>query len=216
MIHVLTRTNNRPNKFKLCAESVAMQTIECRHTTISEDQYPPYVLGYNNIDSIVLPKNEFEHYNQYLDWAMQDGGQSGDYFACLDDDDFYLWPDSLEIAMNEGQGADLIIWRVNASNNVIVPRDMSKQQVTFGDISGIGFLVKKGSFKNAKFGNKLGGDYNFLKDAVKECKSVKWINKVLSSTNPLDTYGAGLEKDMAYETAKKGYHIAQNQLKLFR
>lgn len=216
MIHVLTRTNKRPNKFKLCAESVQMQTANLVHTTISEDTLPEYLEDYNDIQSLILDKKDFAHYNEYLDYAMLHGGQQGDYFAMLDDDDFYLWPDSLEIALNEGQGADLIIWRVNASNNVIVPRDISKQQVTFGDISGIGFLVKKGSFVNAKFGNKLGGDYNFLKDAVNECKSVKWINKVLSSTNPLDTYGAGLDKDMSYETAKKGYHIAQNQLKLFR
>lgn len=217
MIYVITRTNNRPNKFKVCAESVAMQNIECTHITISENKLPDYVEATEGITSVVLNKSDFEHYNEYLDWALANMGVDGDYFAFLDDDDFYLWPNSLQTAMFIGNGHDLILWRVNASNNVIVPRinTFQAKEIKFGDVSGIGFLVRKGSFHSAKFGNKLGGDYNFLKDAIKECDKVKWINKVLSSTNPLFSYGAGNEQDAPIEKVREGFKTAQNHLKIW-
>ena len=217
MIYVITRTNNRPNKFKVCAESVAMQNIECTHITISENVLPDYVEATKGITSVTLNKADFEHYNQYLYHALEHIGQEDDYFAFLDDDDFYTSPDSLKIAMEQGNGHDLILWRVNASNNVIVPRleTFEKQEVKFGDISGIGFLVRKGSFTTARFGNKLGGDYNFLKDAVNECKRVKWINKVLSSVNPLFSYGAGNEQDAPIEKVREGYQRAIKYLSVW-
>lgn len=221
MIYVITRTNNRPNKFAICAESVQAQTVECKHITISENVLPEYVekakSPNHKMSHVVLQKENFEHYNEYLDFALKQIGQEGDYFAILDDDDFYTSPDSLKIAMEEGNGADLIIWRVNASNNVIVPRldTFEKKQVKFGDISGIGFLVRKDSFNSAKFGNKLGGDYNFLKDAVNECKSVKWINKVLSSVNPLFSFGAGKEEDAPIEKVREGYNRAKKYLSIW-
>lgn len=201
----------------MCAESVAMQSIECEHITISENVLPDYVENTKGITRVTLAKSDFEHYNQYLDWAMANIGVDGDYFAFLDDDDFYLWPDSLQTAMFIGNGHDLILWRVNASNNVIVPRlnTFQAKEIKFGDVSCIGFLVRKGSFHSAKFGNKLGGDYNFLKDAIKECDKVKWINKVLSSTNPLFSYGAGNEQDAPIEKVREGFKTAQNHLKIW-
>lgn len=217
MIYVITRTNNRRNKFAVCAESVQAQSIECEHVTISEDVLPDYLEKYKGISNVVINKSDFSHYNEYLDWAMANMGVDGDYFAFLDDDDFYTSPDSLKIAMEQGNGHDLILWRVNASNNVIVPRldSFKKNLVKFGDISGIGFLVCKGSFTSAKFGNKLGGDYNFLKDAVKECKRVKWVNKVLSSVNPLFSYGAGNEQDAPIEKVREGYQRAIKHLSIW-
>lgn len=217
MIYVITRTNNRPNKFAICAESVQAQTIECEHITISENELPSYVEATKGIISVTVNKADFEHYNQYLDWALENIGQEGDYFAFLDDDDFYTSPDSLKIAMQEGNGNDLILWRVNASNNVIVPRltTFENKEVKFGDISGIGFLVRKGSFTSARFGNKLGGDYNFLKDAVNECKGVKWVNKVLSSVNPLFSYGAGNQQDAPIEKVREGYQRAIKHLSIW-
>ena len=217
MIYVITRTNNRPAKFQVCAESVQAQSIECEHITISEDVLPTYLEDVQGITSVTLNKSDFQHYNQYLDWALENIGKEGDYFAFLDDDDFYTSPNSLKIAMEQGNGHDLILWRVNASNNVIVPRldSFEKQEVKFGDISGIGFLVRKGSFTSAKFGNKLGGDYNFLKDAVKECKRVKWVNKVLSSVNPLFSYGAGNEQDAPIEKVREGYQRAIKHLSIW-
>lgn len=215
MIYVITRTNNRPNKFKVCAESVAMQTVKCEHITISENTSPNYFGGHNPFSRFILRKDKFTHYNEYLDWALKNIGKDGDYFAFLDDDDFYLWPNSLELAIQNGNNADLIIWRVNASNNVIVPRyeTFQQKQVKEGDISGIGFLIRKGSFKEARWGNRTLGDYRFIKTAIKEVKSVAWVDKVLSSTNPLDSFGNGKEQDAPIEKVREGFKIAQQTLK---
>lgn len=217
MIYVITRTNNRPNKFRLCAETVQEQTVDCTHVMLCENEIAGYVHPYHFVpmekttQAHVMVKGDFKHYNQYLDWALQNIGSDGDYFAFLDDDNFYLRPDALELAIKEGANSDLIMWRVNVSNNIVVPRDMASGKVAFGDIDMNGFLVRKGSFKNATFGDKLGGDYNFLKDAVTECKSVAWVDRVLSSTTPLDSFGGGNEQDLDYKRVLTGYELAKKQ-----
>lgn len=217
MIHVITRTNNRPNKFKLCAESVANQTADLIHTTISEDTLPQYLEDYINIQSVILDKKDFKHYNNYLDWAMLHGGEQGDYFAFLDDDDFYLYDDSLQFALEQGNCADLIIWRVNSAVGVVPSREaFDNKKIEQCNISGIGFLIKKGSFKDAKFGDSTLGDWRFLNTAQHEVNSIAWVDAVLSSTNPADKFGNGKEQDLPYEKVMQGYDIAKRHLKHFR
>ena len=215
MIYVITRTNKRPNKFKVCQESVAIQSVVCKHVTISEDNLPQYLEDFEG-DSIVLPKNSFKHYNNYLDWAFANIGEPDDYFMCLDDDDFLLWGDSLETALKEGKEADLIIWRVNSAVGIVPTIDQVEQKkVIECSISGIGFLIKKKVIKNARFGDATLGDYRFLNTANQENESV-WIPNVLTSTNPFDKFGGGNERDMDYNQAKKGFNIARAQLKLMK
>lgn len=221
MIHVITRTNKRPNKFKLCAESVQMQTAECEHVTISEDQFPSYCHGYigssKKVVNAVLKKSDFAHYNEYLDWGMNSRGEQGDYFAFLDDDDFYLYDDSLQYALEQGQGADLIIWRVNSAVGIVPSRDaFDNKQIQECNIDMNGFLIKKGSFKNAKFGDKTLGDFRFLNTAQHEVNSIAWVDAVLSSTTPLDKFGGGKEQDLPYSKVMQGHDIALRHFKHFR
>lgn len=225
MIYVITRTNKRPNKFKVCAESVQMQELgePLTHVTLSEDKLPDYVRDYTDepnkhrVLPKVLKKSEFKHYNNYLDWAMQNLGKEGDYFACLDDDDFYLWNDSLQYAIKEGEDAELTIWRVNSAVGVVPSRQaFDAEQIQSSNISGIGFLIRKGSFKEAKFGDATLGDYRFLAKAAQEVKSVAWVDAVLSSVNPHDKFGGGREGDGTIERVRDGFELAKKHFKHFR
>lgn len=109
MLHVITRTSNRPNFFKLCRNTVKNQTyIPINHIVISDNDKDTYISEYEGIQLIKLNSKNYSHFELYLNEALQIIPED-DYFCVLDDDDFYTTEKSLEIAMKAIGTKDVVI-----------------------------------------------------------------------------------------------------------
>jgi len=199
-LHVITRTSGRPKFFSTCYSSVKEQSYPyIRHLVTSDDPLDTYVNSYNDVKLLKLKKEDFKHYNLYLNVAME-MVPNNDYVCFLDDDDYYTSKDSLSTAMGMllEHKKDIIFWKVRAAGGTVPNNSYWKKPLVLGQISMIGFIVKKSFIESTLFPDKGCGDFHFIHDLMKGRwgeRNALWVDKVLSSTTEHQRAGRGRRVD---------------------
>lgn len=143
LINILTRTSNRPNGFKLTRNSIEMQTYKNINHIISYDNEDDlnYLNQYSNLTLVKIDKNEliksdnsktpntgkYSPHNLYFNEMVKyvnDG-----WVLYIDDDDYFKDEYSIEKIVNEISKSDddtLIFWQFRLGDNLILPKDLSK------------------------------------------------------------------------------------------
>lgn len=162
MINILTRTSNRPNYFKTCCDSIKLQTYKDINHIVGVDDIDSisyvedYTTNYVYIDPIKYKHNQNKKF-----WYHEEGGEDSPawwnaYFndmyplikegwvLFLDDDDQFLYENSLEYIINNISNIDeLIFWKVQFPGYTI-PRnkieDLQSSPPQPCNISSIGFM----------------------------------------------------------------------------
>lgn len=201
MLHVITRTSNRPKFFKICYESVHSQTYpELNHIVLSDDPKDTYVYEYNNINIINLDRTKFSHFELYLNEAIKIIPEN-DYFCVIDDDDFYTTPESLAIGMKALQDADgdIVFWKSRAACATVPEPNYWKKALPMGQLAMFAWIVKKEFTRNLQFNPMYGGDHDFIDRVVDgrwETPHCVWVDQLLASTHPARRQGCGERMDL--------------------
>jgi hypothetical protein len=194
LVNILIRTHNRPNHFAKCYESIISQTYKNVNIIVGyhdEDAHQyliPYrvkPVRYEKFEGeIPPPPNNTEYgrpftYNYYLDLLNQEV-QDG-WIMYLDDDDAFEHENALQTIVDSIESVnDLIMWRIQLNNGVILPSDenFGKAPVPRG-ISGITFMAHSIHVKKTTFGLYRWGDYRVIKALYDKLNHV-FINECLT------------------------------------
>ena len=221
-LHVITRTAGRPNFFKVCHSSITQQTYpHINHIVIVDDadtdearqaQVPwhagnQYVDDYTDIEKINVKFNDYGHFEPFLNAAI-DTIPDEDYFCILDDDDFYTHPGALSQAMESIGNYDILFWKVRAAGGIVPSRGFFRNNLPYGQISMIGWIVKKAFIGNHRFKPMYGGDHAFIADITNNnvrTSNIGWVDLLLSTTNSSRPQGEGHCRDILLEHAITGF-----------
>ena len=221
-LHVITRTSGRPNFFKICNQSITQQTYKnINHIVVVDDantnpersvQVPwhvgnGYINQYKNITKINISWNNISHFEQALNFAL-DEIPDEDYFCILDDDDFYTSPNSLQTAMSLVDNKDILFWRVYAAAGIVPDKSHFKKALPYGQIAMIGWIVKKSFIKNCRFNPMYGGDFDFIQQITGGnvlTPNIGWHDDILSATNPRQPQGEGSCRDISPNAGMIGF-----------
>ena len=233
-VHIITRTSGRPNFFKICRSSVKQQTYNnINHIVVVDDAHKSpvrskevpwhvgnnYVQEYEGIQPINIQWEDFKESTipgkpfgaeQGLNYALEVISEE-DYFCILDDDDFFTSPKTIEIALDNIKDGDILFWQVYAASAIVPDKNHmygKSKSLPYGQVSMIGWLVKKSFIGNAKFNPIYGGDADFIKQITGgdvTTSNIKWLNGLYSATNPMRPQGEGFCKDIDLQTALNGF-----------
>ena len=207
-LHVITRTSGRPNFFKICRQSVIQQTYpNINHIVIIDDKNDnSYVENYSGIQKIYVKAKDYVHWEQFLNAGLG-AVPEDDYLCIIDDDDFYTSPDSLKKAMITLDNNNIVFWRVKAAGGVVPGAGHWKKSLPFGQISMIGWIVKKKFIGEATFTPGYGGDHRFIANItdVNSMPHYKWHDEILSTTNPIRPQGGGGQLDAIDRRVREGF-----------
>ena len=211
-INILTRTSNRPNGFKKCANSIKNQTYDNINHIVSYDNDDD--LGYINRfdvtkikinrdeiianDTSVDPKNSnfwFSPHNLYCN-SLLDSVEDG-WIMFLDDDDMLIDESVIgEIVSNIIDEDTILIWQMQYPDGRVLP-DVASYQSKKPRLGGIGspcFLFHS-KWKNvARWDAYKCGDFRFLDKIYNKIPNNKWIQKPFVQLN--NTGGFGKKVDI--------------------
>jgi hypothetical protein len=204
IINILIRTSNRPSYFKVCMDSIKMQTYKNINIFVSLDnENDKYTIPYKVYPIRVKPKHvpkrsKTEDYgicfpaNNYLN-DLQKHVKEG-LIMYLDDDDELNDEKTLEKIVNEyKKGNDLIFWRVKIGQRIIPTAKNWEKEPMVKDISGIGIAYD--SKYKVKWEPYKRGDYRVAKKLYKKAKMISWINEKLTKTQDKQAgYGMKFDK----------------------
>ena len=186
IINILVRTTYRPSYFKKCINNILEQSytnirIICCYDDIRCLDYlnditdKRFEFFYINIDS-----TEHYKYNLYCNKLLEKVNDG--WIMFLDDDDMFSTNYSLQIISEQmTHYNNFIYWSVKLGHNKIVHPNINN--ITFGSISGIGFIFHSKYKDIAQWQCKRGGDFSFVIDLFNANKfNCIEINKVLTQT----------------------------------
>jgi glycosyltransferase involved in cell wall biosynthesis len=184
LVNIITRTHNRPKYFQVCRESILNQTHKKINHIVGSDT----VCDYHDCIKLELlpvryPVAEYGSYpapwNLHLN-ELQKYAKEG-WVMFLDDDDKFVYNDSISTILNYVKSEDeIIFWRVDI-NGWIVPDDNGFGKIIAGNISGIGFMFHT-KYLPVDWGSWNFGDYRVMTQLVEKKLQQKWINLVLTQT----------------------------------
>ena len=143
LINILTRTSNRPNGFKLTRNSIERQTYKNINHIVSYDNEDDlnYLNKYGNLTLVNIDKNKliesdnsktpntgkYSPHNLYFNEMIK--YVNGGWVLYIDDDDYFKDDNCIEKIVNEISRSDddtLIFWQFILGDNLILPKDISK------------------------------------------------------------------------------------------
>jgi glycosyltransferase involved in cell wall biosynthesis len=205
IVNILVRTSGRPNYFKECMNSILNQTYVNINIYVSiDDKSNDYTVKYPIYPVFVEKKEDIEcidgnedygkvfPYNSYLN-DLQAKVKEG-LILILDDDDVYLDNRAVEKIVNQyKKGSELIFWRVNISEGVVIP-EKSKlgSEPELYKMSMIGFAYD--SKYKEKFLPYKRADYRVAKKLFERIRNIGTINEVLTATQDGAHFGQRVDK----------------------
>ena len=196
LVNILTRTHNRPKHFNVCRESVLGQTHKNINHIVGSDCECDYYDTIKLSPKQILPRpDNLASYPAPWNLHLNELGTyvNKGWLMYLDDDDKFIDENSLKVIVSSIENEDqIILWRVNINNGMIVPNDEGFGKVIAGNISGIGFMFHSKHLP-VDWGSWNFGDYRVISSLVKKI-SMKWINLVLTQTQGKPNFG-GIPND---------------------
>jgi hypothetical protein len=188
VINILTRTSNRPNFFKINAESVKSQTYKNIKHIVSYDNDDDlnYLNKYEDITLVKINKlklieeddspnpktGKYSPHNLYFNEMLKivDDG----WVLYLDDDDYFINEDCvLKIveAINKNNEDTLIFWKFKLGDNLILPKIINKNNPP--KLYNIGSCCVCFNFKHI----------NIIKWDAWKCSDFRIINNLFNNVN---------------------------------
>lgn len=185
MITVITRTSSRPNYFRNCRFSILQQTCPAWHLVVSDDPADTYPEG---DDVVRLPiRSQGRGCNSYFNWVRDKIPDAHPWVMFLDDDDFFLWDNALEILQEQCTDPNrLLLWQVQFHDRV-VPGAEFGQPPAPGNISGIGFCYHKSHWVD--WPGVAFGDYMVISQLYMKLRPV-WIDGTLTGLQTVPGHGS--------------------------
>ena len=212
-INILTRTSNRPNGFKTCANSVVKQTYDNVNHIVAydNDEDLSYIDGFENITKIKIDREElinndasvnpnnpsfwFSPHNLYCN-SLLDSVEDG-WIMFLDDDDMLIDDDALEeIAFHIQNEDTMLIWQMRYPTGNMLPDQQSfiTKQIRLGGIGSPCFLFHSKWKNEARWDAYKCGDFRFLEKIHNKIPNKKWIKKPYIQLN--NNGGLGKKQDI--------------------
>ena len=219
LINIITRTRNRPNHFNICVQSLTQQgDVNLHHiVTYQVDEDLEYINKYKypNTTLVKVPNiikdphrhtyidgNHLNHspYNTFLNEAHKHVKEG--WIMYLDDDDFFLYKNSIEVLYKNIFNYDLNtkhFWRVKFPT-YLLPNDHWWQSYVEGkplkisQISMIGMLYHSNHLDKINFHEWACGDYFAFSNLDKLLPKRNMINSPLTGLQ--SSPGNGLRKDL--------------------
>ncbi len=182
-VNILVRTNNRPNYFNQCMDSIYMQDykninvlvgiddIKSDYYTIKHKCTPVYYDKIERKDGKHFPYNLY--FNEMYKYC-KDG-----FVMFLDDDDELNGCDAISKIVE--QNKDLLLWRVEFNGGRIVPSDANYGGLPVEcDVSGIGFAFKTKYLQDAFWDDGKRGDFRLISKLYSKINNKSWINCIFT------------------------------------
>jgi hypothetical protein len=192
LVNVITRTHGRPKYFENCRKSILNQTHENVNHIVGSDIECNYydAIKLPPLSNFISPKPEIGTYpapwNLHLN-ELSEYAKEG-WVMFLDDDDKFVFNNSLRIVVNNIDNNDQIIfWRVDI-NGWVVPSVENFGKIIPGNISGIGFMFHT-KYLPVDWGSWSYGDYRVIAQLLSKKLKPKWINSVLTQTQGNPNHG---------------------------
>jgi len=184
LVNVITRTHNRPKHFAACKKSIDKQThVNINHIvgTDTECDYYPEAIKLE-LQEVQHPKPEVGTYpapwNLHLNELAKQVKEG--WIIYLDDDDKFVFNNSVSIAVNNIDNEDqMILWRVDI-NGWVVPSTEMFGKIQAGNISGIGMMFHSKHLP-VDWGSWSYGDFRVITQLAAKLKQ-KWIYATLTQT----------------------------------
>lgn len=201
-INILTRTSNRPNFFSSCKKSIDHQTYKnIRHIISIDDNDSEYYV--KNLDYIkvqkrkptskLLPGVGYAPHNLYhndLNNQVKEG-----WIMYLDDDDFFLRDDAVEIITKNLNNEDsLVFWRVDFKVKLIPEDEYWEKEPQYRHVCMPGFMFHSKYKEQAIFDDLSWSDYKVVSDLYKIIPHKIWINEILTGVQEGRGRGKRLDK----------------------
>jgi hypothetical protein len=196
-INILTRTSNRPNGFEVTYNSVHNQTYKnIKHiVSYDSDDDLSYLDKYDNIELVEIDKyqlinddnsispntGKYSPHNLYFNEMIKHVNDG--WVIYLDDDDKFidnLVIDKIVNTINDNDDDTLIVWQFKLGNDLILPKDISK------DIPPVICGIGGGAIAfNCKYSNDAVwdswkcSDFRVIDKLYHKIPNVKFIKEVL-------------------------------------
>lgn len=193
LVNILVRTNNRPNFFDKCYQSILSQTYENvniivgYHSGSAQDYLIPYKIKpvkYPKYDQRIPIHENKDDYgrpfpsNFYLN-VLRDQVQEG-LVILLDDDDCFESPTAIEEIVSAMKSEDdLVLWRIFAMGKKIPSDQNFRSNPIAKDISGISFCCHSKHFKQETFEPYRLMDFRLIRNLYEKLNPV-YIDKFLT------------------------------------
>lgn len=210
-INILTRTSNRPNGFKVCANSIKNQSYDNILHLVSYDNSKDleYINEFNvkkvkidreNIisnDTSVNPNNPnfwFSPHNLYCNELLENVEDG--WIMFLDDDDMLISDTVIEeIYKNIIDEDTILIWQMRYPNGSVLPNsiDFKYKKIRLGGIGSPCFLFHSKWKKLSVWDAYKCGDYRFLEKLYSKIPNKKWIEKPFIQLNNSGGHGKKID-----------------------
>ena len=196
LINILTRTSNRPNGFSITYESIKQQTYKnIKHiVSYDNDDDLSYLNQYNDIELIKIDKlslinndnsispktGKYSPHNLYFNEMIKlvnDG-----WVIYLDDDDKFIDENVISKivdVINNHDEDTLIVWQFKLGDNLILPKEISKNTPPF--IGGIGGSTITFNYKYNEYAiwdSWKCSDFRVIDKLYNTIPKIKFINEV--------------------------------------
>ena len=197
LINILTRTSNRPNGFSVTHRSIKNQTYKNIKHIVSYDNENDlsYLNGYNDIEMVKINKLElinkdnsispntgkYSPHNLYFNEMIKyvnDG-----WVIYLDDDDKFIDEtviNKIVNAINDSDDDTLIVWQFKLGNNLIFPKEISKDiPPVIGGIGGCAIAFNYKYKNDTVWDSWKCSDYRVINKLYYKIPNIRFIKEVL-------------------------------------
>lgn len=196
MINFLLRTSNRPKGFKRMLDSIRSQDYKNYNLLVSADtdetvkyvkkeNIKPLIL--NRIEKRDINHNPYNLYNNHLLDNVNDG------WIMFGDDDDYLPNNTTFRKINDickDTDTVYIFYMIDLQNGLVIPSHQSfGKKIQFGDIATPNFVFHSKWKNTARWQDKRGGDFLFIRDLINNNSGLLKINFVSLVTYVVDHRG---------------------------